>query len=167
MLKNNFYLLLAIAICLSSHTNAQYRYSHGVGIELNTLLGKHQGISVYAAYHPKLYLWQLGESFSVSAGSHVGLGYHSARTLTSKFSGFGFSVPLVLQLNFGKFNETALGEIRGFYIEGGYSLFSLGSNLATGPTVGIGYFSGNGIIPANFMAYYTYPIGYGQTSCWN
>lgn len=155
---------MAAAISFTATTFAQFEYMHSVG--LNYLMYSRtvattnylDGVPM-AEYSPRFNILAIGETGRFSVGSHVGLGFGfqgNAQTGTS--GSFGFNVPLLAQVNFGKgSSKSTEAKPFGFYAEAGYTVASLNSTFSHGPTAGLGLRFDIGV-PIELGAFYTKPL---------
>ncbi len=121
MKKNLFILLFIFVISIS---RSQISFSHSVGLSFimptNQDLVDIGGLGV--EYSPRLNVLEVGDNSTVSVGTHLLLG-GSGGDSRSGFD-FYYSLPLVAEYNFGSASNRDNMDNFGFYVGGGYGIFS-------------------------------------------
>lgn len=127
-LKRIFCLFFFIVLLATTEeTNAQISFSHALGGSFYA--GGHASAPAIT-YSPRLNFIQVGEEFTISAGTHIGLGmdFNSQEGARS----FALDLPLVAEVNIGHgaTRETSSGF--GAFFGAGYGISKLGSASAFG-----------------------------------
>jgi len=118
----NLFVLLTSFILISLHTNVvgQISFSHAVG---GTYLQGGFAGTPAGTYSPRVNFLELGDEFTLSAGTHISLGY-SGNSRTGP-SSLVFDLPLMLETNIGNSSTPDANSDFGGFFGIGYGISKL------------------------------------------
>ena len=104
---------------------AQVSFSHAAGGKV--FIGSGEGFeysSFGILYSPRLNFVEIGDSSTLSLGTHLGLGFQGSYNSRDggESSSFVFDVPVVVEFNFGQASNNDNDDGFGFYAGAGYGI---------------------------------------------